>query len=78
MNKHNTRTDDYLKRRKHLEQLSDEQLKERFWMLADKATKPLIDLAYTHTWGKRCRTCCLSLRKIETYRNPRSGVGINE
>lgn len=49
MNKHNTRTDDYLTRRKHLEKLSDQELKERFWMLADEATKPLIDLAYKHT-----------------------------
>jgi len=49
MNKQNTRTDDYLTRRKHLETLSNQELKERFWMLADKATKPLIDLAYKHT-----------------------------
>ncbi|XFA98832.1 ornithine aminomutase subunit alpha [Candidatus Izemoplasma sp. B36] len=49
MNKHKTRDDDFLKRRKHLENLSDQELKELFWSLADKATQPLIDLAYKNT-----------------------------
>lgn len=49
MNKHKTRIDDYEQRRKHLTQLSDQELKERFWNLADQATQPLIDLAYKHT-----------------------------
>jgi len=49
MNKHKTRDDDFLIRREHLAKLSDVELKERFWFLADKATSPLIDLAKTHT-----------------------------
>ncbi|MBN2541166.1 MAG: ornithine aminomutase subunit alpha [Bacilli bacterium] len=49
MNNHKTREDDYKERRQHLENLSDAQLKQRFWDLADQATSPLIDLAYSHT-----------------------------
>ncbi len=49
MNGHQTRKDDFKERRKHLEHLTDEALKERFWALADKVTQPLIDLAKTHT-----------------------------
>lgn len=49
MSKHITREDDFLKRRIHLEKLSDEDLKARFWQLADEATKPLVDLAYKNT-----------------------------
>lgn len=49
MNKHKTRQDDYEKRREHLKNLSDDQLKKLFWDLADKTTKPLIDMAYKNT-----------------------------
>ncbi len=49
MDRHKTRTDDFKERRKHLAHLTDEQLKERFWDLADKATEPLIELAYKNT-----------------------------
>jgi D-ornithine 4,5-aminomutase subunit alpha len=43
------REDDFEIRRKHLEQLSDEELKNRFWELADQTVTPLIDLAYKNT-----------------------------
>lgn len=43
------RSDDYELRRKHLEQLSDEQLKERFWALLDELTEPLVRLGYENT-----------------------------
>lgn len=49
MNKRATRQDDYEKRRVHLKNLTDQQLKERFWDLADKTVSPLIDLAYKNT-----------------------------
>jgi len=49
MNKRQTRVDDYEKRRQHLKNLSDAELKQRFWELAEKAVNPLIDLAYNHT-----------------------------
>ena len=49
MDKHNTRVDDFEKRRKHLINLSDEELKKKFWDLADKATEPLIVLARKNT-----------------------------
>lgn len=43
------REDDFLTRRKHLDALSDEELKTRFWELAEKIVDPLLDLAKTHT-----------------------------
>lgn len=43
------REDDFEIRRKHLANLSDEELKERFWELAEKLVDPLLDLARTHT-----------------------------
>lgn len=49
MNKRETRPDDYEKRRKHLMNLTDEELYQKFWELADKACSPLIDLAYKNT-----------------------------
>ncbi len=49
MNSNMTRKDDFLKRCKHLENLTDEELKEKFWKLADEATEPLIELAYKNT-----------------------------
>lgn len=36
-------------RREHLRDLSDEQLKARFWQLADEIVKPLYDMAYGYT-----------------------------
>src|SRR6056297_4116586 len=43
------REDDFEERRSHLKDLSDEELKERFWELSEKIVDPLIDLAKTHT-----------------------------
>lgn len=49
MDKANVRQDDFALRRKHLEHLTDEELKQRFWHLIDEAVAPLVDLAKTHT-----------------------------
>lgn len=43
------REDDYLERRKHLANLSDEELYQRFWDLSNKIVDPLLELARTHT-----------------------------
>jgi len=43
------RKDDYSSRREHLKNLSDEQLKNKFWELAEKIIDPMIALAKTHT-----------------------------
>jgi len=43
------RPDDFKDRRKHLANLSDQELKARFWELTEKVVDPLIDLARTHT-----------------------------
>lgn len=49
MNTKKVREDDYLKRREHLKDLTDQELKQRFWQLADEAVKPLVELAYKNT-----------------------------
>ena len=41
--------DNYLERRGHLADLTDEQLKERFWKLTEKIIDPMLDLAYNNT-----------------------------
>lgn len=43
------RADDFQVRRAHLADLTDEQLEQRFWELAEKIVDPLIDLAYKNT-----------------------------
>ena len=43
------RDDDFQARRKHLENMSDDELHARFWQLLDKTVEPLLDLAKTHT-----------------------------
>ncbi|MGM0378943.1 MAG: ornithine aminomutase subunit alpha [Bacillota bacterium] len=43
------RDDDFLVRRKHLKNLSDKELKEKFWKLAGEVVDPMVDLAKTHT-----------------------------
>ena len=43
------RRDDFQERRKHLANLSDAQLEQRFWELAEKIVDPLVDLASKHT-----------------------------
>lgn len=43
------REDDFQERRKHLADLSDEQLKERFWDLVEQIVDPLLDLAKENT-----------------------------
>ncbi|MGM0437552.1 MAG: ornithine aminomutase subunit alpha [Bacillota bacterium] len=43
------REDNFEERRKHLQDLSDEDLKERFWNLAEEIVDPLIETAETHT-----------------------------
>ena len=43
------RTDDFEVRRQRLQGLSDEELHERFWQLAEQLVDPLIAEARTHT-----------------------------
>ncbi|WP_432665376.1 ornithine aminomutase subunit alpha [Wukongibacter baidiensis] len=49
MKGHLKREDDFNQRRAHLANLSDEELKQRFWELAEESVKPLLELARTHT-----------------------------
>ena len=43
------REDDFQERRKHLENLTETELEQRFWELAEKVIDPLIDLAEKNT-----------------------------
>jgi len=43
------RPDDFKDRRKHIANLSDEELRAKFWELTEKVVDPMIDLARTHT-----------------------------
>jgi len=49
MDKLMERTDDYLKRREHLKDLTEAQLEDRFWELTEKLMNPVVKLAETHT-----------------------------
>lgn len=40
---------DFEERRKHLANLSDDELKKRFWQLTDKVVTPLFEMAQKHT-----------------------------
>ena len=43
------RTDDFQERRKHLANLSDEELKAKFWELASQIIDPIVDLGRKNT-----------------------------
>ncbi|NLX60962.1 MAG: ornithine aminomutase [Tissierellia bacterium] len=43
------RADDFQERRKHLADLTEEELEQRFWELAEKIVDPLVELACKHT-----------------------------
>lgn len=43
------REDDFEQRRAHLADLTDEQLKDKFWSLTEQVVDPLLELARTHT-----------------------------
>lgn len=43
------RNDDFAERRKHIANLSDQELYERFWMLTDKVVDPLLELGRKNT-----------------------------
>lgn len=49
MNNRQTRIDDFEKRRQHIKNLSDQELKKLFWSLAEKTVDPMIDLAKKNT-----------------------------
>ncbi len=44
-----SRLDDYESRRKHLENLTEEELEQRFWELAGKIVDPMIEMAKNNT-----------------------------
>jgi D-ornithine 4,5-aminomutase subunit alpha len=46
---HNRRIARYEQRREELKQMTDEQLKARFWELCNQVVEPMVDLARTHT-----------------------------
>ena len=55
------RADDYQTRRNHLKDLTDEQLKLRFWELSQKIVQPMLDLGYKNTTPSVERSILLRL-----------------
>ena len=43
------RADDYKVRREHLRNLTDDELKKKFWDLAEKVVEPMLELGYKNT-----------------------------
>lgn len=43
------RTDDFQERRKHLADLTDQELYQRFWQLTEQVVDPLLDLGRNNT-----------------------------
>ncbi len=43
------RKDDFQERRKHLADLTEDELEEKFWQLAYEIVDPLVELAYKNT-----------------------------
>ena len=43
------RADDFQTRREHLSQLSDTELEQKFWELAEQIVDPMLDLAHKNT-----------------------------
>ena len=43
------RQDDFEQRREHLKNLTDEQIYEKFWSLAEQIVQPMLDLGYKNT-----------------------------
>lgn len=43
------RTDDFAERRKHIADLSDEELYQKFWTLTEQVVDPLLDLGKKNT-----------------------------
>ncbi len=43
------REDDFARRRQHLADLSEQELEEKFWELAEEIVEPIMELASTHT-----------------------------
>lgn len=44
-----SRPDDFIKRREHLAGLTEDELEQRFWALAQKVVEPIVKLAETNT-----------------------------
>lgn len=55
------RPDDFQTRRGHLRDLSDQQLKERFWALTAQVVDPLVELSRTHTTPSTERSVLLRM-----------------
>lgn len=43
------RTDDFKERRKHLADLTEDELEQRFWALTEELVNPIVDLATKNT-----------------------------
>lgn len=64
------REDDFEQRRKHLEKLTDAQLKEKFWRLTQELIDPMLELARTHTSPSIERSVLLRMGVSSLDANP--------
>lgn len=49
MNNSNARADDFEERRQKLKNLTNQELKDRFWELSEKIVDPLLEISKNHT-----------------------------
>ena len=49
MNQYQKRDDDFVKRREHLKDLSNQELNQKFWTLLNEIVSPMLELAEKHT-----------------------------
>lgn len=64
------RDDDFGVRRQHIANLSDEELKQKFWSLAEQAVDPLLELAKTYTSPSIERSILLRMGFSSLEANP--------
>ncbi|MCK5780570.1 MAG: ornithine aminomutase subunit alpha [Psychrilyobacter sp.] len=64
------REDDFSTRRVHLKELTNDELKGKFWELAEKLVDPMIDLAKTHTTPSIERSILLRMGFSSLEANP--------
>ena len=63
-----SREDDFQERRKHLANLTEEELEQRFWELAGKIVDPIVELARNNTSPSIERSVSVSYTHLDVYK----------
>ena len=69
------RADDFESRREHLRNMSDEELKNYFWQLAQQVVDPLLEYGRTHTSPSIERSVLLRMGFSSLERSEERRVG---